>query len=245
VAYAEQNETSIDGIQGTSEWADTRIYIEPISGVEVAFKHNGTGLFVQFRWREDSPRDSIYVAIEFDNNGDQAHMGSSASPDDMIMVSASFDGFVKEGFSTGTQLALFNEEIGGATYAVAALRYSDGRYVVEFYRPFTTNNTVGYDVQLRVGLTLGVGFAVGDFSARGSHRATDMMSYSLNLVEGVYAGGEEPGETPPAEQGPLVVHRMALSPEQAFIASALLFVGLFMALAYVGARYKMGRAWKP
>jgi hypothetical protein len=113
-------------------------------------------------------------------------MGSPTTPTIMILASTSFKGDVDEFISAGDTTPTTVESQGYATQSVCGLTLNSQKYTVECYRPFKLTNASSYDVNLAVGSTVEVAFAVGEFSVPGDHRASDMSTYLLTVTDQTY-----------------------------------------------------------
>lgn len=193
--YQSQHSVTLDGVVQPGESTDTSPFAEPISGLTVGFKQNGTGLLILMTWQESAQCNTCYAAIEFGAPSEN-NMGSSSSPYVMILVSQSFKGYVREAIAIGQQAPTYVDQYGYRTQSVAGLSYSKGTYTAELYRPFALSGASPYDQNLTLSSTIGIGFAVGDFSAPGTHTATDMSTYTLTITSQTYAQTTTQTSTP-------------------------------------------------
>jgi len=173
-------------VKNVDRWQDTPRYQEPVTGATVAFKHDRENLYFYAEWSVASPSPNDYFGVEFDNNGDGAHMGSRSSPDDAFFVSPSFyaggSRCARDAFMSGFAFPTLDLDVGGTNDTVGRMVYTNGTYYIEVMKPFITNDAAGHDIAIDESTTIGVGFAAGVFGAGAGHRATDMSSYRLVLT---------------------------------------------------------------
>lgn len=167
-------------------WKDTPRYVEPVTGATIAFKHNEGTLYFYAEWQVATPSVRDYFGVEFDNNGDGMHMGDPASPDDAFFLSptfyALFGNCARDAYLTGFARQTHDDEAGAVNDAKGRMTYINGSYFIEVERPFVTGDGPGYDVDLAVGTSIGVGFAAGQIGAGSGHRGTDMSTYVLSIA---------------------------------------------------------------
>ena len=191
LAYRARTPVTLDGIVQPGEWNDTPLIEEPTSGMNVAFKQNGTGLLFLLTWQQSSTScydQSCFGGIEIGNLNNTGAMGSSSTPTIMLLLSQSFKGDYDEFISTGYGTPTPVEQDGYATQSVCALGISSGNYTAECYRPFHLTKASPYDPfpSLAAGSPIEIGFAVGEFSHPGLHDATDMSTYVLQITDQTY-----------------------------------------------------------
>ncbi|MCS7117912.1 MAG: cytochrome b/b6 domain-containing protein [Thaumarchaeota archaeon] len=186
-AYRAEVVPQIDGLISEGEWGDTPLIRETVTRAQIAFKHDGQNLYFLAVYEDASPKPIDYYALEFDPDGDQAHMGSEEIPDYAVIVSSIYgENHAKEAILPGAVKPILYEDLGLKTRAIAKMSYRDGKQVVELKRPFSPDER-GM-MELSIGKTVGVGFAVGEFGMGIDHRATDMSTYLLVIAEERYAG---------------------------------------------------------
>ncbi len=172
---------------GPGAWTDAPRYEEPVTGATVAFKHDGSYLYLSAEWPDASPSYWDYFGVEFDNDGDGAHMGTPSSPDDALFLSPSFQaptsGCARDAFVTGFASPTFDVDAGGANDLAGRMVRLNGTYFVEVRKPFASNDTTGKDLAIARGMSVGIGLVVGTFGGGANHRATDLSSYVLVLTE--------------------------------------------------------------
>jgi len=190
-AYRSRVVPTIDGIASDGEWTDTPSFSETTSGASVAFKHDEKSLYILVVFPKSQPSEKDFFGIEFDNNGDKAHMGSGSSPDDALFVSPAYKpNNGKDAFLMGFAKQTDDDKAGGTNDVEARMVYSSGNYVVEIRRSLTTNDSKGNDVSLTVGSSVGIGFTMGEFGKGALHAATDMNTYTLTVESTEYTGVE-------------------------------------------------------
>ncbi|MEN3047344.1 MAG: cytochrome b/b6 domain-containing protein [Candidatus Caldarchaeales archaeon] len=186
-AYRAEVVPQIDGVVTEGEWDDVPLFRETVTRARIAFKHDGQNLYFLAVYEDASPKPIDYYALEFDPDGDQAHMGSEEVPDYGIIVSAVYgENHAREAVLPGAVKPILYEDLGLRTTAVARMSYREGKFVVELKRPFSKDER-GM-MELSVGKSIGIGFAVGEFGMGIDHRATDMSTYVLAIVDERYAG---------------------------------------------------------
>lgn len=185
-AYKSQQSVSLDGIVQAGEWNDTQPFHDPISGMTISFKQNGTGLLALVVWAESTACQTCYAALEFGPLNNTGHMGSPSTPTTMVIISPSLKGNVDEAVTAGEQTPTFVEEFGYKEQSTVGLAYSNGEYTAELYRPFETSGGDPYELNLTVGSTVELGLAVGDFASPGTHSATDMNTYLLQISNALF-----------------------------------------------------------
>ncbi|MEM4290171.1 MAG: hypothetical protein QXQ48_07875 [Nitrososphaerota archaeon] len=120
-------------------------------------------------------------------------MGSEDVPDYAILVSTFYGiNHGKEAILPGAAKPILYEDLGFESRVVAKMEYLEGRYVVEIMRPLALD--ARKMLELKVVVSVGIGFAVGQFGRGIEHRATDMVSYVFELVEEEFAGKPGAGE---------------------------------------------------
>lgn len=154
--------------------------------MNVAFKHNSTGLFILMQWSQNPSTCTdqyCYGGIEFGYLNNTGPMGDTATPTVMLLLSTSFTGGYDEFISKAEATPTSVESDGYKTQSTCALKLSGTSYTAECYRPFTLSNASPYDPfpGLVAGSPLEVAFAVGEFDAPGDHAASDMSTYVLTL----------------------------------------------------------------
>lgn len=191
-AFSARVVPTIDGKLSMGEWNDTFLYEEPVTHSTVAFKHDEQNLYILAMIRTTSPSTADYFGIEFDNNGDAAHMGRATDPDDAIFASSRFSpDNVTDAFLTGFAFPSFDIDVGGTDDASGTMAFANGTYTVEIRRPLSTGDSKGYDAQLSLNSTLGIGFVFGRFGEGAAHLATDMSTYAIFVsAETTTEGGE-------------------------------------------------------
>ncbi len=191
-AYKTKVTPTIDGQVSEGEWDDAPFFNETLTGLTIALKHNSSVIFMVLSYAKNVSSDDDYIRLEFDNNGDGAHMGSIVNPDDAVLISPSFkpnnakDVFVK-GFAEPT----YDEQAGGINNWEGKMTFSNGKYVAEIKRTFFTEDTGGQDASFQIETTLGIGLAVGRFGYGVSHKATNMATYSFTIKDSQYVPIQE------------------------------------------------------
>lgn len=193
-AYQAQGPVKLDGVVEPYEWTDAQIVNITTSGMGVAFKHNSTGLFMLFQWKQSSNlcKDNFcYGGMEMDYLNNTGVMGGFSTPAVMVLLSPSFTGGVDEFISKAETTPATVESAGYKTQSTCAIGLSGTTYTGECYRPFKLNNPSPYDPfpTLAAGSSIEVGFAVGEFNQPGLHAATDMSSFVLTLSSQTYGTG--------------------------------------------------------
>ncbi len=174
----------------SSDWDNFPMYVESTTGSELKFRHDGENLYMLVRVPFSSPSPMDYWGIEFDNNGDGAHMGTSSSPDDAIFTSTGCPSFTAEdAYLIGFAQPIYDEDRGGTNDVTGLMQYEDGAYTIQITRPFITNDDRGKDVDLGLGVSVGVGFVFGTFGQGAAHKGTDMTSYVLAISNETSQGG--------------------------------------------------------
>lgn len=191
MAYKSQSPVKIDGIVSAGEWSDTPLIAESTSGINYAFKQNGTGLLFLLEWQQSSTNcydKWCFGGIEIANQTNYGEMGSASTPTVMILLSQGFQNNYDEFISTGDTTPAPVEQEGYATQSVCAMTVSNGNYVAECYRPFQMTKASPDDpfTVLAAGSAIEIAFAVGEFSSPGLHQATDMSTYTLSLSNQTY-----------------------------------------------------------
>jgi hypothetical protein len=195
-----QGPVKLDGTVSPSEWTDAQVVNITTAGMGVAFKHNATGLFMLFQWKQSANMCSdqyCYGGIEIDFLNNTGVMGSSATPAVMPLLSPSFSGGVDEFISKTMSTPVPVESSGYKTQSTCALQLSGTMYTGECYRPFKLSNASPYDPfpALVAGTPIEIGFAVGEFNKPGVHAATTMSSYVLTLSDQTYGTGPTTTQT--------------------------------------------------
>ncbi|MEM4303024.1 MAG: cytochrome b/b6 domain-containing protein [Candidatus Caldarchaeum sp.] len=186
-AYRAKKVPVIDGVISEGEWDDALQIKETVTKAIVAFKHDGQYLYVLAVFEDTSPSPKDYFGLEFDADGDQAHMGSEEVPDYALIVSPSYgSNHGKEVILPGAAKPILYESLGFRSNVTAKMEYHDKAYVVELARPLAMD--ARGMLELKIGQPVGIGFAVGEFGKGIEHRATDMTSYVLVLVSEQFEG---------------------------------------------------------
>lgn len=191
-AYRVRVTPTLDGLVLEGEWNDTQLYNETETGMTFASKHDGNYIYILLNFERGFQLDNaseLYFGIEFDNNGDTTHMGSSISPDDAVFVSPRFFNSSRDAFLSGLGSVSWDDEHlihGAVNNWEGKLSLQKSKYVVEIRRPLATQDSVGHDVSLSVGKSVGIGFAVGEFGKGVAHKATDMKTYVLTIEDAQY-----------------------------------------------------------
>jgi hypothetical protein len=153
----------IDGNINNDEWSNgTQYYVPMTNGVLVnlTVMVSDIDIYMLIVMPHNSPGDKIqlladnytyhdYFGIEFDNNKDDAIMGTFNSPDDTIMID-----YIEEG---GIDMYMhsfeaFTDEGNGGTDDITGRSGSaDGNLIFEIRRPLITNDESGYDISLKEG----------------------------------------------------------------------------------------------
>jgi len=206
-AYQAQGPVKLDGVVEPNEWTDAQIVNITTSGMGVAFKHNSTGLFMLFQWKQSSNfcKDNFcYAGMEMDYLNNTSVMGGFATPAVMMLLSPSFTGGVDEFISKAETTPATVESAGYKTQSTCATALSGTTYTGECYRPFKLNNASPYDPfpTLAAGSSIEVGFAVGEFNLPGLHAATDMSSFVLTLSSQTYGTGPPTSTTTTSTTSP-------------------------------------------
>jgi cytochrome b subunit of formate dehydrogenase len=189
-AYTAKKTPVIDGIISEGEWDDVPLFRESVTKASIAFKHDDQHLYFLAIFESPSPTPRDYFGLEFDPDGDQAHMGSEEAPDYAILVSPSYgDNHAKEAILPGPAKPILYEELGLVSNVIAKMECSDGRCVVEGARPLAID--ARNMLELALERPVGIGFAIGQFGKGIEHRATDMASYVIVLVREEFVGKAE------------------------------------------------------
>lgn len=236
-AFKATNPVKIDGVIEPGEWSDAQILNESTSGMGVAFKHNSTGMFMLFQWKQ-SPSlcfdQYCYGGIELDNLNNSGPMGSSPSPSIMLLLSTSFTGGYDEFVSKAEVTPTPVETDGYKTQSTCVLQLSGNLYTGECYRPFTLSNAASFDafLGLAAGSSIEIAFAVGEFSEPGLHGATDMSTYTLTLSDQTYTSPTGTSETTQSSGTSLLSSNTSASstPGQSILAG---FPGLNLITLYI------------
>ncbi len=182
--------TTLNCTNVAGDWGDFPTYIEGITGTELTFRHDDDNLYILAKYSAPAPSQQDYWGIEFDNNGDERHMGSSASPDDSIFMSMGCpDHSAIDSYLVGFAQPRFDESRGGTNDAYGLMSYDNGVYTIQITRPFVTGDSLGNDVDLYVGMQIGVGFVVGTYGQGAAHKGTDMSTYVLSISNETSGGG--------------------------------------------------------
>ncbi len=182
--------TTFDCTNAGSDWNDYPSYVETVTGTQLTFRHDNQNLFILVKMPVSVPNPADYWGIEFDNNGDKAHMGTSANPDDAIIVTAGCpDSTARDSFLKGFAYPSYDESFVGTNDASGEMTYSNGSYTIQITRPLVTGDSLGHDVQFTVAMKIGVGFVAGTFGQGAAHKGTDMSTYVLSLLNETSTGG--------------------------------------------------------
>ncbi len=176
--------------QHVGDWSNFPTYLESTTGTEISLRHDGANLYIMVRMPAATPAPQDYWGIEFDNNGDQAHMGTSSSPDDAIFASTGCPSVAaKDAYLTGFAQPKYDQDRGGINDADGLMSWSDGEYMIHITRPLVTGDSVGRDADLSMGVKIGVGFVAGTFGQGAAHKGTDMSTYVLSISNETSSGG--------------------------------------------------------
>ena len=189
-----QGPVKLDGVVEPNEWTDAQVVNITTAGMGVAFKHNATGLFMLFQWKQSGNlcKDKFcYAGVEMDFANNTGVMGGFGTPAVMLLLSPSFTGGADEFISKAETTPATVESAGYKTQATCATALNGTVYTGECYRPFKLANASPYDPfpSLVAGSSIEIGFAVGEFNLPGLHSATDMSSYVLTLSSQTYGTG--------------------------------------------------------
>jgi thiosulfate reductase cytochrome b subunit len=185
--YLSQVIPVVDGEIQRDEWADVPLYKDSISRSSVAFKHDGRAMYILAIYEDNSPSPQDYYGFEFDQDADAEHMGSADRPDYSILVSPSFpDSNAREAILPGPAKPIFLSELGLKDIVQSKMKHEEGRYVLELTRPFAHEDKER--LQFHINQSVGIGFATGEFGKGTAHRATDMASYTLLIVNETHEG---------------------------------------------------------
>ncbi len=188
--YTAKKTPVIDGVISEGEWDDVPLLRESVTKASIAFKHDDQHLYFLAIFESPSPTTRDYFGLEFDPDGDQAHMGSEEVPDYSILISPSYgDNHAREALLLGPVKPILYEELGLVSNVVAKMECYDKRCVVEGARPLSMD--ARNMLELTPEKPVGIGFAVGQFGKGIEHRATDMASYVLVLVQEEFVGKAE------------------------------------------------------
>lgn len=190
-AYQAQVPVKLDGIVSPGEWNDAQTTNITAAGMDVAFKHNSTGLLILLQWNQSPSACSdqyCYGGIEFGYLNNTGPMGATANPTVMLLLSPSFTGSHDEFISRAEATPTTVESDGYQTQSTCALKLSGTTYTAECYRPFKLSDASPYDPfpSLVAGSPIEIAFAVGEFNQPGLHAATDMSTYVLVLSSQTY-----------------------------------------------------------
>jgi hypothetical protein len=189
-AYQSQYAVNVHGPYQASQWSDTPMIVDPTSGMTFAIKQNGTGLVFLMIWNQSATYcsdTSCFGAIELGYQNNTLPMGSPTTPTTMILASPSFKGSVEEFIATGESTPVTVESKGYATQTVCGLILTADQYTAECYRPFQLSNASPEEVNLAIGSTVEIAFAVGEFSEPGVHGASNMVTYVLTISSETYS----------------------------------------------------------
>lgn len=168
--------------QHVGDWSNFPVYMEPTTGTEISLRHDGVNLYIMVTMPAETPSPQDYWGIEFDNNGDHAHMGTSASPDDAIFASTGCPATAaKDAYLTGFAQPKYDQDRGGINDADGLMVWSNGNYMIHITRPLVTGDSMGHDADLSLGMQIAVGFVAGTFGQGAAHKGTDMSTYVLSI----------------------------------------------------------------
>ena len=180
---------SIDGDIKTNEWSDGFLYHIPMTNgavLNLTIIYTESDIYMLIVMPHNSPGDKIqlladnytyhdYLGVEFDNNKDDAIMGTYASPDDTIIVDYEVEG--------GTDMymhsfrAFTDEESHGTNDVTGNSGSFDGNLVFEIKKPLITNDANGHDISLEKGDKFLIMFAFWDDAL--AHAATTYINQRI------------------------------------------------------------------
>jgi hypothetical protein len=155
---------SVDGELVASEWDGAEFHrIELNNGVEVNFSIIYTQEFAYYLAVIDHSRDideillevdselepHDYFGIEFDNNNDEAIMGTENSPDDTIIVNY-YENIAADMYMHSFT-AFFDQENNGIDNVEGKAGTDGERLIFEIKKPLKTTDDKGYDINLSQG----------------------------------------------------------------------------------------------
>jgi len=223
--------TALNCSQLSDDWQNFPIYVEQTTGAEMTFRHDGSVFYMLIKLPVAVPVPEDYWGMEFDVNGDHAHMGSSSSPDDAVFASAGCPDYtVRDAFLSGFAQPTYDETAGGHNDVVGLMSHANGEYTIQITRPLVTGDSAGHDAVLSVGTQIGVGFVAGRFGQGASHKGTDMSTYVLSITNETSQGGG------------VIILMQANNLGLATTIGQLLFFGALGLCAY---HFVRRRAWRP
>jgi len=182
---------NIDGKIGSNEWQKgQKINIRMNSGVDVSLTHlySDTDMYFLVKIPHSAPGDVInlnpeenhdFFGIEFDNNNDAAIMGTSNSPDDMVLVDYIVKGSVD---LYSKDFHVFQDvDNGGKENSVGKSSVLNGTIIYEIKKSLNVDDPKGYDIKLKQGETYQIMLAFWD----------DKPSHSPTAYVNVEVGGNQ------------------------------------------------------
>jgi hypothetical protein len=156
----------IDGSLESNEWP-ALTPIKTLSEVIINFgvRVNTTHVFFAAQYDDSTPKkftanpleERDYFAIGFDLNGDQAYMGTTVSPDDVIIIGMEGN-FSEDMFMRGIRADSVQRDItfGGTnnTFGVFTLRGTTFTY--EMMKLLQSYDTKGFDINLAYGSRINI-----------------------------------------------------------------------------------------
>jgi len=219
---------TIDGIISNGEWdnsydktirMDNGIdislktkYTEADAYYLVTFPHNSPGDVIE---RDPAAGKHDYFGIEFDNNKDDAIMGTLDSPDDLILIDYEVSGAI-DMFSYSFKV-FKDVDFEGKDNVEGKSNDKDGILIYEFRKPLNSADENGYDITLKKGDSYFIMPAIWD------NKYTKSAAGSVNIQIGNSKFIElTVGDT-----------TFPLVEETVSIITILLASGVFLALLYI------------
>lgn len=172
---------TIDGHWGKNEWPSSIISSYTFNNnkvVQFGYRINATDIFMTARYIDNSPSfynvscaEPLYkicadsFAVGFDLNGDQANMGSRASPDDAVFVgmtgNSSLDVFM-QGITRNS--ITYDTTVGGTEDSFGRLSYNTTShyFTFELVKKLHSGDVKGHDIELYSGDSIKVMLAYWD-----------------------------------------------------------------------------------
>ncbi|MCE7737646.1 MAG: hypothetical protein GPJ54_22335 [Candidatus Heimdallarchaeota archaeon] len=152
----------LDGIISEGEWDGSfEKIIRMNNGIDITLKaiYTETDVYYLVTFPHNSPGDEIerdpaagrhdYFGIEFDNNKDGTIMGTTDSPDDMVLIDYDVPGAVDMFSHSFLVFKDLNNE--GENNVEGKSNEDDGTLIYEFRKSLNTIDVNGYDIILKEG----------------------------------------------------------------------------------------------
>lgn len=161
---------TIDGVRSTNEWPSKYVNTYEFGNnkqVSLAYRFNGTHLIFMAQYTDETPSTFGTVqdafAIGFDNNGDQANMGSTSSPDDSVFIGL-YGNYSLDVYMRGIgQTVLLDTDVGGVNDTEGRFSISqENLYTFETAKPINSGDINGEDISLGAGDTINIMLAYWD-----------------------------------------------------------------------------------